>query len=184
MVEKIIKNYHLILFTLAVITASGCSGLFTTYTPTIEYDLIVKPVKITKPVQVYQFRNDSTASARFQIKDDSGNTVNDPYRKWVSEPGRLITRALNSLLASDNSQAKYKLTGTIDCFEIERTKKIFKVSGFYSFIKPHRTDDIRFSIQVPLKNITSEEITLAASRAVQILAERISSGLPESKKQK
>ena len=178
------KYITLLIFTLtffSFIFSSGCMEIFPKYQPTNEYDLTLERVKSNHPILVYQFRNDSSSGARFQYKEKFGSITTDPYNAWVSEPGRLVTRSLNYALNSDGKTPLYKVNGSIDTFEVDKEKKIFHFSGFYSFIRPKRTEDVRFSIEIPIKKLTSENIALAASTAVHSLAARIVSNTPITK---
>ena len=179
------KKYNtifILIFTFfSFIFITGCAGIFSKYHPTFEYDLTLNTVSKSHPILVYQFRNDSSSGARFQYKEKFGSIVQDPYNAWVSEPGRLVTRGLNYALNSDGNTPSYIVTGSIDTFEVDKVKSIFYFSGFYSFIRPKRTEDVRFSIEIPIKDLTPENIATAASKAVRSLALRIISTTPTSK---
>lgn len=177
--KKYITFFTFVIISFSFIFSLGCAGLFSKYQPTNEYDLTLNRIKETQPILVFQFRNDSSSGARFQYKEKFGAIATDPYNAWVSEPGRLVTRGLNYVLNSDGKAPIYKVNGSIDTFEVDKEKKLFHFSGFYSFIRPKRTEDVRFSIEIAIKDMTPENIALAASSAVRSLALRIVASTPK-----
>lgn len=161
---------------LLLLLCGGC--LFEPYHPTAEFDL-PRGAALNAPPSLYafEFRNDSSASSRFQIRYADGRVVTDPYNRWVSSPGRLVARTLNLYFLSNEFSGAESVRGTLEVFEIEDSQRVFRLAGSYSF-NSAATIRKRFDIAVPLEANTPDAIAAAAGAAVRKLAETIAESAP------
>jgi len=151
-----------------------CGCVFESYRPVGKFDLpIGEPERTARPVRVFEFRNDSTAGIRFQACDRTGRVTRDPYNSWALPPGQLVARALNlSMRPAAETAAPVLLIGTLEVFEVDSARKVFRLAGHWS---PLDDDDVifRFDETVPVIGDTAEATAQAAGAAVRRLATRI-----------
>jgi len=154
---------------LPLLLMGGC--FFTAYQPTYDYDLVLAPVKSGQLYQVNEFRNESSSGNRFRLLNADGLVEGDPYHSWVLSPGGLVARSLNLALNDpDNSGKRTTVDGRLIAFEVDKSAKVFHLSGFY---RKDKGPEVFFDIREPLADFKPESIVKAASLAVGQLADRI-----------
>lgn len=165
------RNAWLSLAAILPLLLAGC--FFESYRPVGEFDLpFGEPVEVLHPVSVLEFRNDSTSGIRLQSRESSGRVVRDPYNLWVLPPGQLVARTLNlALPAEKDGEAPLFITGTLEVFEMESDRKIFRLAGSWS--PPQSDKSFRFDLSAPVDGDSGEATARAAAAAVRQLAEQI-----------
>ncbi len=148
-----------------------CGCLFEPYRETLQYDLVVQPVAPApkQPMQVLEFRNDSSAGLRMQQRFAGGQVVTDPYCRWILSPGALVSRALNTALALPGVSEPRAIGGTIEIFEVDARAKLFRFAGTV-YQAPDARRTIRFDLSAPLADDSAEAIAAAAAETVRRLA--------------